>query len=224
MSASFLKSSLSSMTRTRIRSSVEREGVPRDAIPRDAIPCHAIPCNAIPRDAIPGDAVPGDAVPIEVVPGDAVPYDAVPRERLPIDAAERRILPVERRTKEDRVERAGEAVRGLERFIGAGQAAYSLERARQESPRQDPAAARGRRRRRRVHCGVRVEQPAAIRNRIGESLAAVLPVRLRRSGKERLDLIGGEVWRARQEERGGTRHDGGRHRRSGEAEIRRSVL
>src|SRR5713226_1666178 len=116
MSASFLKSSLSSMTRTRIMSpvaspdSVEREGVPRDAIP-------------------------GDAVPREVVPG-----DAVPRERLPIDAAERRILPVERRTKEDRVQRTGETVRGPEPLIDAGHSGHGLERARQEPARQESAA------------------------------------------------------------------------------------
>src|SRR2546428_10590518 len=138
MSASFLKSSLSSMTRTPVMSSVEREGVPRDAIPRDAVPRDAVPGNAVPRDAVPRDAVPRDAVPIEVVPRDAVPHDAVPRERLPIDAAERRVLPVERRTIEDRGERAGEAVRGPERFIGAGQAAHSLERARPKPPRHEP--------------------------------------------------------------------------------------
>src|SRR6266436_1511631 len=118
MSASFLKSSLSSMTRTRIMSpvaspgSVEREGVPRDAIPG----------NAVPRDAVPGHAVPRDAV-----PGDAVPHDAVPGEGLPSDAAERRILPVERRAIEDREQRAGEAVRGPERAIGAGQGRPGLE-------------------------------------------------------------------------------------------------
>src|SRR5438046_1092176 len=208
MSASFLKSSLSSMTRTRIRSSVEREGVPRDAIPRDAIPCHAIPCNAIPRDAIPGDAVPGDAVPSEVVPGDAVPHDAVPRERLPIDAAERRILPVERRTKEDRVQRAGEAVRGPERAIGAGQGRHrwgcaqhepaQRELARHESAQQEPARHEPviiglRVTRRGYGSGVRVEQPAALRYWIGEALAASLPVLLRRPAKARLDLIRAEI-------------------------------
>src|SRR5205809_5525838 len=146
MSASFLKSSLSSMTRTRIRSpvalagSVEREGVPRDAIPGHAVPRDAVPQDAVPQDAVPQDAVPQDAVPIEVVPGDAVPRDAVPRERLPIDAAERRILPVERRTKEDRVQRAGEAVRGPEPLIDAGHSGHGLERARQEPARQESAA------------------------------------------------------------------------------------
>src|SRR5438128_3594275 len=214
MSASFLKSSLSSMTRTRIRSpvalagSVEREGVPRDAIPGHAVPRDAVPQDAVPQDAVPQDAVPGDAVPSEVVPGDAVPHDAVPRERLPIDAAERRILPVERRTKEDRVQRAGEAVRGPERAIGAGQGRHrwgcaqhepaQRELARHESAQQEPAwqepVITGLRVTRRGYgSGVRVEQPAALRYWIGEALAASLPVLLRRPDKERLDLIRGEV-------------------------------
>src|SRR5712691_2461390 len=129
MSASFLKSSLSSMTRTRIMSpvaspgSVEREGVPRDAIPG----------NAVPRDAIPGHAVPYDAV-----PRDTIPHDAVPRERLPIDAAERRILPVERRAIEDREQRAGEAVRGPKRAIGARQGRRRLGCAPQEPAQPEP--------------------------------------------------------------------------------------
>src|SRR6267143_767664 len=115
MSASFLKSSLSSMTRTRIMSpvapsgSVEREAVPRDAVPREA------------------------------VPGDAVPQDAVPRERLPIDAAERRILPVERRAIEDREQRASEAVRGPERAIGARQGRRGRGCAPQEAAQPEPA-------------------------------------------------------------------------------------
>src|SRR6266550_2542258 len=110
MSASFLKSSLSSMTRTRIRSPVA-------------------PSGSVEREAVPQDAVPGHAV-----PRDAVPQDAVPRERLPIDSAERRILPVERRAIEDREQRPGEAVRGPERAIRAGQGF-----ARQDTARQDTA-------------------------------------------------------------------------------------
>src|SRR5712671_1210237 len=180
MSASFLKSSLSSMTRTRIMSpvaspgSVEREGVPRDAVPHDAVPS-------------------------EVVPGDAVPHDAVPRERLPIDAAERRILPVERRAIEDREQRAGEAVRGPERAIGAGQGRPGLERPSQEPTTQEPTTqepryGRASRRspKRRGHGGVCIEQPAAVRCWIGENLAALLPERLRCPDKERLDLIRGD--------------------------------
>src|SRR3989440_3495881 len=138
MSASFLKSSLSSMTRTRIMSpvrpsgSVEREAVPQDAVPQDAVPQDAVPQDAVPQDAVPQDAVPQDAVPSEVIPGDAVPQDAVPRERLPIDTAERRILPVERRTIEDREQRAGETVRRPERAICAGQGRHSLKRASQQ--------------------------------------------------------------------------------------------
>src|SRR2546421_3503028 len=138
MSASFLKSSLSSMTRTRIMSpvrpsgSVEREAVPQDAIPGHAVPQDAVPQDAVPQDAVPQDAVPQDAVPSEVIPGDAVPQDAVPRERLPIDTAERRILPVERRTIEDREQRAGETVRRPERAICAGQGRHSLKRASQQ--------------------------------------------------------------------------------------------
>src|SRR6267143_7172866 len=81
-----------------------------------------------------------EAVPLEVVPGDAVPRHAAPRERLPIDAAERRILPVERRTIEDRVQRAREAVRGPERVSGAGQTNHRLERVRQERARQEERA------------------------------------------------------------------------------------
>src|SRR3989441_11482360 len=132
------------MTRTRIMSpvaspgSVEREGVPRDAIPGNAVPRDAIPGHAVPRDAVPRDAVPGDAVPSEVVPGDAVPHDAVPRERLPIDAAERRILPVERRTIQDREQRAGEAIRGPEPAVGAGQGCHSLKRTSQKPATQEP--------------------------------------------------------------------------------------
>src|SRR5437667_12846844 len=149
MSASFLKSSLSSMTRTRIRSpvalagSVEREGVPRDAIPGHAVPRDAVPQDAVPQDAVPQDAVPQDAVPSAVVPGDAVPHDAVPRERLPIDAAKRRTLPVERRTVEDREQRAGEAVRRAERAICAGQGRHSLKRASQEPATQETARSAG---------------------------------------------------------------------------------
>src|SRR6267143_2522420 len=173
MSASFLKSSLSSMTRTRIMSpvapsgSVEREAVPRDAVPQDAVPQDAVPQDAVPQDAVPQDAVPQDAVPSEVVPGDAVPQDAVPRERLPIDAAERRILPVERRAIEDREQRAGEAVRGPERAIGARQGRRRWGCAPQEAAQPEPAqheSASGRWSRRRIHGGIRVEQPAAIRN------------------------------------------------------------
>src|SRR5438128_1595183 len=157
---------IASAGRCSIMSSVEREAVPRDAVPRDAVPRDAVPRDAVPQDAVPQDAVPQDAVPSEVVPGDAVPQDAVPRERLPIDAAERRVLPVERRTIEDREQRAGEAVRGSKRAIGAAQIDHRSECAEQETALQ-PATGR------RVHGGVRVEQPAAIRNWIGESLTAV---------------------------------------------------
>src|SRR6267142_6357853 len=51
------------------------------------------------------------------VPGDAVPDQRVPREQAPENSAERRIPPVQRRTKEDRVRRASEAIRGPERVI-----------------------------------------------------------------------------------------------------------
>src|SRR6266480_4439955 len=219
MSASFLKSSLSSMTRTRIRSpvapsgSVEREAVPQDAVPGHAVPRDAVPQDAVPQDAVPQDAVPQDAVPSEVVPGGAVPQNAVPRERLPIDAAERRILPVERRAIEDREQRAGEAVRGPERAICAGQGRHSLKRASQEPATQETARSASRRRRnrqRRGHGSVCIEQATAARCWIGENLAALLPVRLRRTNKERLDLIWREVRPACQEERGGARHDAGR--------------
>src|SRR6266480_2261627 len=189
MSASFLKSSLSSMTRTRIMSPVATSG------------------------SVERDAVPQDAVPSEVVPGDAVPHDAVPRERLPIDAAERRILPVERRAIEDREQRAGEAVRRAERAICAGQGRHSLKRASQEPATQETARSASRRRRnrqRRGHGSVCIEQATAARCWIGENLAALLPVRLRRTNKERLDLIWREVRPACQEERGGARHDAGR--------------
>src|SRR5438105_2608628 len=131
--------------------SVEREAVPRDAIPRDAIPRDAIPRDAVPRDTVPGNAVPRDAFPGEVIPGDAIPVEGVPGEQLPENAAEGRILPVEGRTIEDREQRAGEAVRGPQRAIGAG------EPARHER-------VTGRRRSRGVHGGVRVEQPAAARS------------------------------------------------------------
>src|SRR5438270_799287 len=178
------------MTRTRIMSSVEREAVPRDAVPGNAVPGDAVPGDTVPGDTVPGNAVPGDAVPVEVIPGDAIPVQGLPGEQLPENAAERRILPVERRTIEDRVQRAGEAVRGPQRVIGAGQGLHRLDCAQHEPAWRQRA---GRRRRRRVHGGVRVEQPAATGNWIGENLAAVLPVLLRRSDKERLDLIRGET-------------------------------
>src|SRR5712691_8775804 len=82
--------------------SVERERVPGDAVPGDAVPGNAVPGNAVPGNAVPGDAVPRDAVPDEVVPG----------EQWPENAAEQRIVPLQRRTKKDRVQRAGETVRG----------------------------------------------------------------------------------------------------------------
>src|SRR5204863_1239984 len=192
--------------------SVERERVPGNAVPGDAVPGDAVPRDAVPDDAVPRDAVPEDAVPGEVIPGGAVPDQGVPGERRPENAARQRIFPIQGRTKKDRVERSREAVRGPEPLIDARHTGHGLERAKEET-----AARRGRATGRRVHGGVRVEQPAAVRDWVGENLAAVLPVRLRRPDKERLDLIRGERRPSLQEERGGARHDSGRHRRSGQA-------
>src|SRR5439155_24508485 len=165
--------------------SVERERVPGDAVPGDAVPGDAVPGDAVPDDAVPGDAVPDDAVPGEVIPGGAVPEQGVPGEQRPENAAGQRILPLQRRTKKDRVERAGETVRGTQSAIGTGYGSRAKERADQE-PTQEHRVGR---------CiarhgdggGVRIEQPAAVRYRVGENLAAILPVRLRRADKERLD-------------------------------------
>src|SRR5256885_357460 len=168
--------------------SVERERVPGDAVPGDAVPGDAVPGDAVPGDAVPGDAVPGDAVPGEVVPGDAIPGQGVPGEQRPENAAEKRIVPLQGRAKEDRVHRTGEAVRGPEPLVDAGHTDQGLERAKEQT-----AARGGRGRGPRVRGGVCVEQPAAIRYGIGENLAAVRPVLLRRPDKERLDLIRGEV-------------------------------
>src|SRR5881396_1760356 len=163
--------------------SVERERVPGDAVPGDAVPGDAVPGDAVPRDAvpgdaIPGDAVPGDAVPGEVIPGDAIPDQGVPGEQLPENATGQRILPLQRRTKEDRVQRAGEAVRGPQSAIGTGYGSRAKERADREPTRQEPRVGR---------CiarhgdggGVHIEQPAAVRYRIRENLAAPRAVRLR---------------------------------------------
>src|SRR6266699_4706328 len=172
--------------------SVERERVPGDAVPGDAVPGDAVPGGAVPDDAVPGDAVPGDAVPGEVIPGGAIPDQGVPGKQRPENAAEQRILPLQRRTKKDRVQCAGEAVGGPESAIGTGYGSRVKERADQEPTRQEPGAG-CRIARHGQGGGVRIEQPAAVRYRIGENLAAVLPVRLCRADEERLDLIGGEV-------------------------------
>src|SRR6266853_234775 len=251
-SASFLKSSLSSMTRTRVISPGKEGGMrilckapgtihTNERPPRTGPPwpsfagvsasteagtqslVGSVERKRIPGDAVPGDAVPGDAVPGEVIPGDAVPDQGVPGEQRPENTAEQRIVPVQRRAKEDRVQGAGEAVRGPQPLIGTGYGSRAKERADQKPTRQEHRVGRGITR----HGdggGVRIEQPAAVRYRIGENLTAVFAVRLRRADEERLDLIGGEVRPALQEERRGARHDGGRHRRSGEAEVRSSVL
>src|SRR5213078_3890294 len=116
--------------------SVERERVPGDAVPGDAVPGDAVPGGAVPDDAVPGDAVPGDAVPGEVIPGGAIPDQGVPGEQRPENAAGQRILPLQRRTKEDRVLRAGEAVRGPQSAIGTGYGSRAKERADQEPTRQ----------------------------------------------------------------------------------------
>src|SRR5216117_1974440 len=182
--------------------SVERERVTGDAVPGDAVPGDAVPGDAVPGDAVPGDAVPGDAVPGEVIPGGTVPDQSVPEEQRPENSAGQRILPLQGRAKKDRVQRAGETVRGPQSAIGTGYGSRVKEHADQEPTRQEPG----------VGCriarhgqggGVRIEQPATVRYRIGENLAAVLPVRLRRADEERLDLIGGKVRPARQEERCG---------------------
>src|SRR2546422_1025884 len=224
-SASFLKSSLSSMKRTRVMSAgkdgemrilckaprtIHRKlktgvaagsrneqglaprfvrisarieaGTPRlvGSVERERVPGDAVPGDAVPGDAVPGDAVPDDAVPGEVIPGGAVPEQGVPGEQRPENAAGQRILPLQRRTKKDRVERAGETVRGPQSAIGTGHGGHIYERAGQEPTRQEPRA--GRRLARRGNgCRVRIEQPAAVRDRIGENLTAVLPVRLRRA-------------------------------------------
>src|SRR5947208_16400739 len=163
--------------------SVERERVPGDAVPGDAVPGDAVPGDAVPDDAVPGDAVPDDAVPGEVIPGGAIPEQGVPGEQRPENAASQRILPLQGRTKKDRVERTGEAVRGPQSAIGTGYGSRAKERADQEPTRQKPRVGR---------CiarhgdggGVHIEQPAAVRYRIGENLTAVPPVRLRRSDEE----------------------------------------
>src|SRR6266513_5471614 len=158
--------------------SVERERVPGNAVPDDAVPGDAVPRDAVPDDAVPRDAVPEDAVPGEVIPGDAVPDQGVPGERRPENAARQRIFPIQGRTKKDRVERAREAVRGAEPLIDAGDSSQRSKRAAQQEAALLPATGR------RVHGGVRVEQAAAVRDGIGESLPARPPVRLRRSDGE----------------------------------------
>src|SRR5439155_13960595 len=120
--------------------SVERKRIPGDAVPGDAVPGDAVPGDAVPGDAVPGDAVPGDAVPGEVIPGDAIPDQGVPGEQLPENATGQRILPLQGRAKKDRVQRAGETVRGPESLIDAGHTDHGLERARQEPARQESAA------------------------------------------------------------------------------------
>src|SRR2546427_6547984 len=156
----------------RLVCSVERERVPGGAVPGDAVPRDAVPGDAVPGDAVPGDAVPDDAVPGEGIPGGAVPEQAVPGEQRPENAAGQRILPLQRRTKKDRVERAGETVRGPQSAIGTGYGSRAKERADQE-PTQEHRVGR---------CiarhgdggGVRLEQPAAVRYRLRENMA--LPV------------------------------------------------
>src|SRR6267378_1861499 len=112
--------------------SVERVRVPGDAVPGNAVPRNAVPGDAVPRNAVPGNAVPG-----KVIPGNAIPQQGVPGEQEPGNAAEKRILPAQRRTKEDRVQRAGEAVRRPEPLIGPARAIQSLERAAQEPALHD---------------------------------------------------------------------------------------
>src|SRR5713101_7443745 len=86
----------------------------------------------VPGDAVPGNAVPRDAVPGEVIPGDAVPGQGVPGEQRPENAAEQRIVPLQGRTKKERVQRAGETVRGPQSAIGTGYGSRAKERADQE--------------------------------------------------------------------------------------------
>src|SRR4029077_12902061 len=117
-SASFLKSSLSSMTRTRVmspgkgRRNADFMQSAADNPPK-AVSCFAgigagtggavsvererVPGDAVPGDAVPGDAVPGDAVPRNAVPGDAVPRDAVPGKVVPGDAIPDQGAPGEQR-------------------------------------------------------------------------------------------------------------------------------
>src|SRR5207248_4173691 len=134
------------------------------------------------------------------------------------DPAERRVLPSQRQSAEARKERAGEAVSGPEPAIraGLGEIQCALNNAvadRTGGSRRWIAPDRGE----------NVEQAASISLRIGKSHATVLPVLLRRPDQERFDLIGVEVWAELEQKRGGTGHDGGRHGRPAEPDVRRAV-
>src|SRR5437867_2828232 len=208
-SASFLKSSLSSMTRTRVMSRGKgRRNADFMQSAGDNPPKAFASISASTGAGTRGLLV---SVERERIPGDAVPDQSVPGEQRPENAAEQRIDPLQRRTKKHRVQRAGEAVGGPESAIGTGYGSRVKERADEEPTRQEPGAGR-RIARHSQGGGVRIEQPAAVRDRIGENLTALLPVRLRRSDEERRDLIGGRVRPSRQDERGGPGYDGGRHR------------
>src|SRR6266567_748327 len=128
-SASFLKSSLSSMTRTRVMSPGKEGGMrilckapgtihTNEQPPRTGPPWPSFAgvsagteagtqklVGSVERKCIPGDAVPGEAI-----PGGAIPGQGVPGEQWPVNAAEQRIVPLQRRAKKDRVQRTGEAI------------------------------------------------------------------------------------------------------------------
>src|SRR6266567_2258761 len=111
-SASFLKSSLSSMTRTRVMSPGKEGGMrilckapgtihTNEEPPRAGLPwpsfagvsagteagtqklVGSVERKCIPGDAVPGDAVPRDAVPRDAVPGEVVPGGAIPEQGIP---------------------------------------------------------------------------------------------------------------------------------------------
>src|SRR6266446_1458737 len=114
-SASFLKSSLSSMKRTRVMSAGKdgemrilckaprtihrklKTGVAAGSRNEQGLAPRFVRISArieaatprlvgsVERERVPGDAVPGDAVPRDAVPRDAVPRDAVPGDAVPVE-------------------------------------------------------------------------------------------------------------------------------------------
>src|SRR2546426_4260322 len=122
-SASFLKSSLSSMKRTRVMSAGKdgemrilckaprtihrklKTGVAAGSRNEQGLAPRFVRISArieagtprlvgsVERERVPGDAVPGNAVPGNAVPGDAVPGHAIPGDAVPGDAIPGEVIP-----------------------------------------------------------------------------------------------------------------------------------
>src|SRR5213594_4158972 len=137
-SASFLKSSLSSMKRTRVMSAGKdgemrilckaprtihrklKTGVAAGSRNEQGLAPRFVRISArieagtprlvgsVERERVPGDAVPGNAVPRDAVPKDAVPGDAVPDDAVPGEVIPGNAIPDQSVPGEQRPENAAE--------------------------------------------------------------------------------------------------------------------